>query len=120
MHEKPRRHRRVEASLLLYVEQLDGQGRMRMNTVGQVLNLSEGGLLAEVCCPVEPGLEPSLLLALGGECLELRTRLARTERMTPSRYRLAFQLDRRARRARMKIAEFVQARLGALVAVQAA
>jgi len=120
MDEKQRRHQRIQASLLMYVEQTDNQGRMRMNTVGQVLNISEGGILAEMNCPMDLELESAIVVALGADCLELRPRLARMERLTPHRYRVAFQIDHRARKARTRIAEFVQRRLDTLLPEKAA
>jgi hypothetical protein len=120
MNEKPRRHRRIETNLLLYVEQTDAQGRMRMNTVGHVLNLSEGGLLAEMSCPVEMDFESAVVVALGAECVEIRPRLARMERVAPNCFRVAFQFDRRARKARSRIAKFIAHRLGGTVAGKAA
>ena len=116
MFESQRRDSRVPANLLLYVEQKDQNGQMRMNTVGQVLNISEGGLLAQVHYPVDETLQLGLTLALGAECIELRPRLTRLKSLTPNCYQIAIQIDRRARKIRRKIAAFIENRAPAQAA----
>jgi hypothetical protein len=49
-----RKHLRVELDLPLLLTQRDPAGRIVLHTTGQVLNLSEGGLLALVREPVLP------------------------------------------------------------------
>jgi hypothetical protein len=115
-----RRHARVETNLLVYFEQRDPAGQMRFNTVGHVLNLSESGLLAEVSCPIEPEMDSEVTLALGADCIELRTRLARFERITSSCYHVALQIDRRSRRVRSRLAQFLCQKASGQAATQAA
>lgn len=105
--EQQRRHTRIDANLLMYFEQRDQKGRMRLNTVGHVLNLSEGGLLAELSCEIEPDLDTEVVLALGADCLGFRTRLARLERISPHCFHLALKIDRRSSRVRSRIAQYV-------------
>ncbi len=104
-----RAYPRADTELLVYLEQQDAERGVCYQTMGKVLNLSEGGLLVELQGPVYPGVSSFVTLALGPECVEVRAKLYRM-RKAGRQYHAVFRIDQRFRRARAKIANYVQAK----------
>jgi hypothetical protein len=103
----PRKHPRISTELAVQLEQTNPTGLMRFYLTGRSLNISRGGLLAEVQTPLLPCQTIGVEVQLDSERLMLWTRQVRSLRVGPHCHQIALEFDERCEAALARLQQLV-------------
>jgi hypothetical protein len=91
MAEEKRRHPRTGSHNLVSYACRDEKGQAAGGGIGRALNVSEGGILLETRSPMAPSWSVSLTVALEDELMDIRGKIAYSNRRSDGKYETGIQ-----------------------------